>query len=89
METGLSTVHSISEQLHVSPTYLSDMLRSLTGQNTQQYIHAKLMEKAKELLTTTSLTVSEVAYQLGFDYPQSFNKLFKKKTNVSPLAFRQ
>lgn len=88
-ETGPPTVQYISEQLHVSSTYLSDMLRSLTGQNTQQHIHSKLVEKAKEVLTTTSLSVSEVAYQLGFGYPQSFNKLFKNKTNMSPKAFRQ
>lgn len=88
-ETGSPTVQYISEQLNVSSTYLSDMLRSLTGQNTQQHIHSKLVEKAKEVLTTTSLSVSEVAYQLGFGYPQSFNKLFKNKTNMSPKAFRQ
>lgn len=88
-QTGLPTVHFLAGQLHVSPSYLSDMLRSLTGQNTQQHIHAKLIEKAKELLATTTLTTGEIAGQLGFDYPQSFNKLFKKKTNVSPLAFRQ
>ena len=88
-ETGLPTVQSISEQLNVSPTYLSDMLRSMTGKNTQQHIHDKLIEKAKEILTSTSLSVSEVAYQLGFEYPQSFNKLFKNKTKLSPLAFRQ
>jgi AraC-like DNA-binding protein len=65
------------------------MLRSITGQTTQQHIHNKLIEKAKELLTTTSLSVSEIAYQLRFEYPQSFNKLFKHKTNISPLEFRQ
>ncbi|GLU56585.1 hypothetical protein Dfri01_60460 [Dyadobacter frigoris] len=75
----------ISEQLHVSPNYLSDMLRSLTGQSTQQHIHNKLIEKAKEILTTTSLSVDEIAYQLDFEYPQSFNKLFKNKAGVSPL----
>lgn len=88
-ELGLPTVQYISDSLHVSPTYLSDMLRKLTGQSTQQHIHNKLIEKAKESLTTTSLSVSEIAYQLGFEYPQSFNKLFKSKVNVSPLAFRQ
>lgn len=88
-ETGPPTVQYISAQLNVSATYLSDMLRSLTGQNTQQHIHAKLIEKAKEVLTTTSLSVSEVAYQMGFEYTQSFNKLFKNKTNMSPKAFRQ
>ena len=87
-ENGLPTVQSISEQLHISSNYLSDMLRTLTGQSTQQHIHRKLIEKAKEILSTTSLSVSEIAYQLGFEYPQSFNKLFKSKTNLSPLEFR-
>lgn len=87
--SGMPTVQSIATQLNVTPDYLSDMLRSLTGQTTQQHIHGKLIEKAKELLTTTTMTVSEVAYQLGFGYPQSFNKLFKNKTNNSPLEFRQ
>ena len=87
-KTGLPTVQYISEKLNISPNYLSDMLRSLTGQNTQQHIHNKLIEKAKELITTTPLSVSEIAYQLGFEYPQSFSKLFKSKTHVSPLEFR-
>jgi AraC family transcriptional activator of pobA len=65
------------------------MLRSLTGQNTQQHIHNKLIEKAKEKLSTTNLSVSEIAYELGFEYPQSFNKLFKTKTDISPLEFRR
>ena len=86
---GLPTVQYLAEQLNVSPRYLSDMLRSLTGQNAQQHIHNKVIEKAKEMLTTSSLSVAEVAYQLGFEYPQSFNKLFKRKTNLSPLEFRQ
>jgi len=85
---GLPTVQYISQKLNISSNYLSDMLRSLTGQNTQQHIHNKLIEKAKELITTTSLSVSEIAYQLGFEYPQSFSKLFKSKTAVSPLEFR-
>lgn len=85
---GLPTVEYISSQLHVSPNYLSDMLRTITGQSTQQHIHNKLIDKAKEILTTTSLSVSEIAFQLGFKYPQSFNKLFKSKTNLSPLEFR-
>lgn len=86
---GLPTVQYLSEKLNVSPTYLSDLLRKLTGQSTQQHIHNKLIDKAKQILSTTSLSVSEIAYQLGFEYPQSFNKLFKSKTNVSPLEFRQ
>ncbi|WP_375447572.1 helix-turn-helix domain-containing protein [uncultured Fibrella sp.] len=87
-ELGLPTVQYLADQLSVSPTYLSDMLRSLTGQSTQQHIHNKLIEKAKESLTTTSLSVSEIAYRLGFEYPQSFSKLFKSKTSVSPLEFK-
>ena len=86
---GLPTVQYLSEQLNVSPSYLSDMLRSLTGQNAQQHIHNKLIEKAKEILTATNLSVSEIAYRLGFEHPQSFSKLFKSKTNLSPLEFRQ
>ncbi|TDQ11885.1 AraC-like DNA-binding protein [Pedobacter metabolipauper] len=88
-EAGLPTVQYISEKLNISSSYLGDMLRVLTGQSTQQHIHDKLIEKAKEILITTSLSVSEIAYQLGFQYPQSFNKLFKNKTNLSPLKFRQ
>lgn len=85
---GLPTVQYISEQLNLSPRYLSDMLRSLTGQNTQQHIHNILIEKAKEKLSTTNLSVSEIAYELGFGHPQSFSKLFKTKTNFSPLEYR-
>ena len=87
--TGLPTVQFISEKLNVSPNYLRSLLKVLTGQNTQQTIHEKLIEKAKEKLSTTDLSVSEIAYELGFEYPQSFSKLFKIKTNLSPLAFRQ
>lgn len=86
---GLPTVQYLAGQLNVSPRYLSDMLRSLIGQNAQQYIHQQLIDKAKEMLSTSNLSVAEVAYQLGFEHPQSFNKLFKRKTNVSPLEFRQ
>lgn len=86
---GLPTVTYLAEQLHVSPSYLSDMLRALIGQNAQQYIHDKLIEKAKEKLSTTDLTVSEVAYELGFEHSQSFSKLFKTKTNLSPSEFRK
>lgn len=85
---GLPTVHYISDQLKISSNYLSDLLRAHTGQTTQQHIHNKLIEKAKDTLSTTGLSVSEIAYLLGFEHPQSFSKLFKSKTNVSPLKFR-
>ena len=86
---GLPTVQYISETLNVSPNYLRGLLKELTGQNTQQIIHDKLIEKAKEKLSVTDLSISEIAYALGFEHPQSFTKLFKRKTNLSPLAYRQ
>lgn len=86
---GLPTVQYISDKLNVSPKYLSNLLRVLTGQNTQQHIHDRLIEKAKEKLSATDLTISEIAYELGFEHLQSFSKLFKTKTQLSPLQFRQ
>lgn len=85
---GLPTVNYVAQQLNMSPTYLSSLLRVLTGQNTQQHIHDKLIGRAKEMLSTTDLTVSEVAYALGFEHLQSFSKLFKSKTSQTPMAFR-
>lgn len=85
---GLPTVQFLAEQLNISPKYLGDVLRALTGHNTQQHIHIKLIEKAKEVLAISDLTVGEIAFQLGFEHPQSFSKLFKLKTNLSPLEFR-
>jgi len=85
---GIPTVQYLSEQLNISPSYLSDMLRTLIGQNAQQLIQNKLIERAKEKLSTTNLSVSEIAYELGFEYSQSFSRLFKTKTSLSPLEFR-
>lgn len=89
LNKGLPTVEYLAGNLNVSPRYLSDMLRSLTGQNAQQHIHEKLIQKAKDYLVSTNLSVSEIAYLLGFEHSQSFNKLFKKKTNLTPIAFKQ
>lgn len=86
---GLPTVQYIADTLNTSPNYLSGILKLLTGQSTQQHIHDKLIEKAKEKLATTQLSVSEIAYELGFEHSQSFSKLFKTKTDLSPLEFRQ
>ncbi|WP_316737134.1 helix-turn-helix transcriptional regulator [Pedobacter aquatilis] len=88
-DKGLLTVKLIAEHMNLSPNYLSDLLRVHTGQNTQQHIHEKLIEKAKEQLSTTNLSVSEIAYNLGFEHAQSFSTLFKKKTDMSPVEFRQ
>ena len=89
LQQGVLTVEYLAGQLSLSANYLSDALRSLTGQSAQQHIHEKLIAKAKEYLTTSTLTVSEIAFSLGFERPQSFNKLFKNKTEMSPLEFRQ
>lgn len=89
LEKGLPTVQSIADALSMSPNYLSGLLNLLTGQSTQQHIHDKVIEKAKEQLSTTDLSISEIAYTLGFQHSQSFSKLFKSKTQLSPLEFRR
>ena len=89
IEKGLPTVQYIAGALNISPKYLSSLLKVLTGQTAQQHVHEKLIEKAKEKLSTTSLSVSEIAYELGFEHSQSFSKLFKSKTSLSPLEFRR
>lgn len=89
LHNGMPSVQTVAEQLNVSSNYLSDVLRSLTGSNTQQHIHNRLIDMAKEILSTTQLSISEIAYDLGFDYPQSFTRLFKSKTKLTPLEFRQ
>lgn len=88
-EGGLLSVKKVADAMNVSSDYLSSMLKHLTGKNAQEHIHQKLIEKAKEKLSTTDLSVSEIAYELGFEHPQSFSKLFKLKTSVSPLEFRK
>ncbi|MEZ2440554.1 helix-turn-helix domain-containing protein [Chitinophaga sp. RCC_12] len=86
---GIPTVQEVARHLNVSPRYLTDMLKTLTGQSTQQHIHDRLIERAKVMLTTTRMNIAEIAYQLGFEHPQSFNKLFKRNTALSPNKFRQ
>src|ERR1700744_61180 len=86
---GLPTVSDVAALLHISPKYLSSLLRRHTGQNTQHYIHEKLIERAKERISTSDLSMSEIAYELGFEHLQSFSRLFKAKTQLSPLEFRQ
>lgn len=87
-ELGLPTVKYLAEQVHLSPGYLSDLLKKETGKNTQDHIHFYLIEEAKSVLLSTDKSVGEIAYSLGFEYPQYFNKLFKQKTGKTPVAFR-
>lgn len=89
IENGIPSVKFIAGEMNISPNYLGSLLRIHTQQNTQQHIQNKLIDLAKERLSTTHLSVSEIAYELGFEHPQSFSKLFKQKTNQSPLEFRK
>jgi len=86
---GLPTVEFIAEKLNISANYLSRLLQSLTGQSTKQFIQDKVIELAKEKLSGSNLSVNEIAYNLGFEHPQSFSKLFRLKTNLSPVEFRR
>jgi AraC family transcriptional activator of pobA len=86
---GLPTVQFISTALNISPNYLSSLLKTLTNKTTKGHIQDKIIESAKEKLSTTALSVSEIAYNLGFEHPQSFSKFFKTKTLHSPIEFRK
>lgn len=88
-KTGLPSVHRIADKLGISPGYLSDSLKIETGKSTLDHIHLHLIDVAKELLLTPNLTVAEVAYSLGFEYPQYFSRLFKKKQGVTPTEYRK
>ncbi|MCX2481587.1 helix-turn-helix transcriptional regulator [Pedobacter sp. MC2016-15] len=87
-ERGLPTVKYLSEQMNLSPNYLSDLIKKESGKNAQDHIHFYLIEKAKSKLLSTDKSVSEIAYGLGFDYSQYFTKLFKQKTGKTPMEFR-
>ncbi|MFT3979270.1 MAG: helix-turn-helix transcriptional regulator [Ferruginibacter sp.] len=87
-EKGLPAVKYLAAKVHLSPNYLSDLLRKETGMNTQDHIHHYLIEEAKKILLGTNKSISEIAYRLGFEYPQYFSKLFKQKTGNTPQEFR-
>lgn len=85
---GLPNVKYFSERLEVSPNYLSDLLTRYTGKSTLEHIHLHIVERAKSLLWNTNKSVSEVAFDLGFEYPSHFSKIFKSNTGTSPKKFR-
>lgn len=87
-ENGLPTVHYFADNLNLSDSYLSDLLKKETGKNTQENIHIFVIEKAKTMLVDSNKSVSEIAFELGFEYSQYFSRLFKKKTGQSPKAYR-
>lgn len=86
---GLLTVGLIAGAMNISPNYLSDFLKIHTGRTTKQHIYEKLISVAKEKLSVTELSVSEIAFDLGFEHAQSFSTLFKKRTRMAPLEFRE
>lgn len=88
-EKGLPSVTQCGEAMDMSGSYLSDLLKMETGRSAKEHLYTHMIGKAKTLLLNSNLAVSEVAYQLGFDYPQHFSKLFKSKTGVSPKEFRE
>jgi AraC-like DNA-binding protein len=85
---GLPSVKYFAEQLFLSPNYLSDLLKKETGKNAQDHIHYYLIEEAKNNLLNTNDSVNEIAYKLGFEYPQYFSKLFKSKTGMTAVEYR-
>ena len=85
---GLPTVKNLANKVNLSPSYLSDLLKKETGLNAQDYIHYYLIEQAKNILLQTNKSVSEIAYSLGFEYPQYFSRLFKQKTGKTPIEYR-
>jgi AraC-like DNA-binding protein len=88
-ETGLPTVKYLADGVNLSPSYLSDLLKKETGMTAQDHIHYHLIESAKNILNNTDHSISEIAYSLGFEYPQYFSKLFKQKTGQTPLEYRR
>jgi AraC-like DNA-binding protein len=85
---GMPSVKDIANRVNLSPSYLSDLLKRETGLNAQDHIHYFVIEQAKNILLQTNQSVSEIAYSLGFEYPQYFSRLFKQKTGKTPLEFR-
>lgn len=87
--SGIPTVNFFAEKLNISPNYLSDLLKNATGRNAQTHIQESIVERGKDLLSTTNLTIKEIAYDLGFEHPQSFSTMFRKNTQQTPLQFRR
>ncbi len=88
LELGLPTVKYCGEALHMSPNYLSDLLRKETGKSAKDHINTFIVNRAKNELLGSTSAISEIAYHLGFEYPQHFSKLFKSKTGMSPAKYR-
>ena len=88
LPNGLPTVKHLADAVHLSPGYLGDLLKKETGLNAQEHIHQYVIEEAKNILLNSNQSVSEIAFHLGFEYPQYFSRLFKQKTGTTPLEYR-
>ncbi|MCT4613254.1 MAG: helix-turn-helix transcriptional regulator [Marinifilaceae bacterium] len=88
-EKTLPEVNKIAKNLNISPNYLSDLLKKETGKNAQEHIHYFLVEEAKNQLSLSKESISQIAYNLGFEYPQYFSRFFKNKTGYTPIQYRQ
>jgi len=88
-EKGIPDVSFCAGAMNLSANYLSDLLKKETGKTTLEHIHYHLIEKAKDLLLGSECTIREIAFDLGFEYPQHFNKIFKNKTGITPSKYRQ
>lgn len=88
-ESGVPTVAYFAGQLHLSANYFGDLVKKETGTSAQDFIQSRLIDVAKERLFTIDKSISEVAYELGFKYPQHFTRLFSKKVGMSPMEYRR
>jgi len=88
-EKGLPTVTSMASQLHLSPKYLSDLLKQETGKTALELIHLYMISEAKNMLIAGNWNISEIAFQLGFENPPYFSRLFKKEVGMSPKEFKK
>lgn len=88
LETGLPSVGYFADKVHLSANYFGDLIKKETGKSAQEYIQFKIIERAKDRIANTTLTMSQIAYELGFQYPQHFGRLFKKQTGQTPNEYR-
>jgi AraC-like DNA-binding protein len=88
-EKGIPNIEEIANKMSVSQRYLSDTLKKETGKTTTEHLHLHLIDEAKNVLLKPNKSISEVAYELGFEYPQYFSRLFKKKEGISPTEYRE
>lgn len=88
-DLGLPLVSYFAERMHLSPNYFGDLIKKETGKSAQEHIQLKLINTAKERIFDTDKSIGQVAFELGFKYPQHFNRMFKKSTGLTPVEYRE